>query len=67
MFQAEARRCKEIIDAVDEVKPHCRHFCIFDEVFSGTNAEEAIIASFGFLKYLQQKPNVDFILTTHFT
>jgi DNA mismatch repair protein MutS len=43
-----------------------RHFCIFDELFSGTNAEEATTASFAFLKYLQGFQNVDFILTTHF-
>lgn len=67
LFQAEARRCKEIIDAVDTSNPECKHFCIFDELFSGTNSEEAVIASFGFLKYIQQKSNVDFILTTHFT
>jgi DNA mismatch repair protein MutS len=64
LFQAEARRCKDIIDAIDAEH---RHFCVFDELFSGTNSEEATVASFGFLKYLQQKPNVDFILTTHFT
>lgn len=64
LFQAEARRCKEIIDAIDTEH---RHFCVFDELFSGTNSEEATIASLGFLKYLQKLPNVDFILTTHFT
>ena len=64
LFQAEARRCKNIIDAVQNDN---RHFCIFDELFSGTNSEEATLASFGFLKYLQQNSNVDFILTTHFT
>jgi len=67
LFQAEARRCKEIIEAVDANTLEQRHFCIFDELFSGTNSEEATLASFGFLKYLQQKTNVDFILTTHFT
>jgi energy-coupling factor transporter ATP-binding protein EcfA2 len=67
LFQAEARRCKEIIEAVDTNTVEQRHFCIFDELFSGTNSEEATLASFGFLKYLQQKSNVDFILTTHFT
>ena len=37
-----------------------------DFVFSGTNAEEATSASYSFLKYLQKRENVDFILTTHF-
>lgn len=66
LFQAEARRCKEIIDVIDAESTGSRHFCIFDELFSGTNAEEATSASYGFLKYLQKHENVDFILTTHF-
>ena len=65
LFQAEARRCKEILDIIDS-EEESRHFCIFDELFSGTNADEATSASFGFLKYLQKHENVDFILTTHF-
>lgn len=75
LFQAEARRCKEIIDIINasnndsisvSEEKKSRHFCIFDELFSGTNADEATGASFGFLKYLQSYKNVDFILTTHF-
>lgn len=66
LFQAEARRCKEIIDVIDALKTESRHFCIFDELFSGTNAEEATSVSYAFLKYLQKHENVDFILTTHF-
>ena len=67
LFQAEARRCKEIIDIIqDSDVLGARHFCIFDELFSGTNAEEATGASYSFLKYLQKYSNVDFILTTHF-
>jgi len=67
LFQAEARRCKEILDVVQTADADTtRHFCVFDELFSGTNAEEATTASFGFLKYLQGFANVDFILTTHF-
>jgi hypothetical protein len=68
LFQAEARRCKEIVDVIDDesASSGSRHFCIFDELFSGTNADEATSASYGFLKYLQKRENVDFILTTHF-
>ena len=75
LFQAEARRCKDILDIIDmSDKSHdpnnklleSKHFCIFDELFSGTNAEEATSASYGFLNYLQKRENVDFILTTHF-
>jgi hypothetical protein len=66
LFQAEARRCKEILDIIESSDEDSRHFGVFDELFSGTNAEEATSASYAFLKYLQKKPNVDFILTTHF-
>ena len=67
LFQAEARRCKEIIEIIDDnTSTGARHFCVFDELFSGTNAEEATSASYSFLKYLQKRENVDFILTTHF-
>ncbi len=66
LFQAEARRCKEILDYV-EMYPEERQLCIFDELFSGTNAEEATESSYRYLKYLQTNPKVDFLLTTHFT
>lgn len=67
LFQAEARRCKEILDIIETpASDDTRHFAVFDELFSGTNAEEATSASYAFLKYLQKKSNVDFILTTHF-
>ena len=66
LFQAEARRCKEILDYVEKY-PEDRHLCIFDELFSGTNSEEATESSYRYLKYLQSKTKVDFLLTTHFT
>lgn len=63
LFQAEARRCKNIIDSLEKDN---RQFCIFDELFSGTNPYEAIGAATGFLKYLNKYNNVTFIITTHF-
>lgn len=62
LFQAEARRCKEIIDSLE---CNTNNFCIFDELFSGTNPHEACASSYGFIKYLIHKKNIDFILTTH--
>lgn len=62
LFQAEARRCKEIIDSLEDKQ---KHFCIFDELFSGTNPNEASASSYGFIKYLNSLNNIDFILTTH--
>lgn len=63
LFQAEARRCKEILALVS--KGH-RTFCIFDELFSGTNPYEASASAFGFLSHLAGLGNVRFLLTTHF-
>ena len=65
LFQAEARRCKEIISKLDITSNQNRHFCIFDELYSGTNPYEAVASAFSFIKYLNNK-NVDFMLTTHF-
>ena len=64
LFQAEARRCKEILESLEDGK---KHFCIFDELFSGTNPTEACASSYGFIKYLINQKNIDFILTTHLT
>ena len=67
LFQAEARRCKTIIDAIDgDDTKKSRHFCIFDELYSGTNPKEASKAAYAFLKYLAARKNVDYILTTHY-
>jgi hypothetical protein len=67
LFQAESRRCKEIIDSINaDQNKNNRHFCIFDELYSGTNPEEAIKAGSAFLKYLTSYKNVQFILTTHY-
>ena len=65
LFQAEARRCKDILSLV-ETNSNERHFCVFDELYSGTNPYEAISSAAAFLKYLNKSPNVCFVLTTHF-
>jgi DNA mismatch repair ATPase MutS len=68
LFQAESRRCKEIIEAVIlSDQSTARHFCIFDELYSGTNPEEASKSAYAFLLWLSRRNNVDFILTTHYT
>uniref|UniRef100_A0A6C0CQZ2 DNA mismatch repair proteins mutS family domain-containing protein n=1 Tax=viral metagenome TaxID=1070528 RepID=A0A6C0CQZ2_9ZZZZ len=64
LFQAEARRCKMILDNNKHNDKH--RFCIFDELFSGTNPYEAIGAATGFLKYLNTYNNITFVITTHF-
>ena len=65
LFQAEARRCKEILDSLNTSKINERHFCIFDEIYSGTNPSEAIASAASFLTYIANK-NIDFLLTTHY-
>lgn len=66
LFQAESRRCKEILDKIKTAPLDERHFCVFDELYSGTNPKEAAKSAHSLLKYLSQKPNVRFILTTHY-
>lgn len=65
LFQAEARRCKEIIDCIND-KPDKTHFCIFDELYSGTNPEEAVVSAFAFMDYIVKNKNVTCLLTTHY-
>jgi len=65
LFQAEARRCKEIIEIIRE-NPNDTHICSFDELYSGTNPDEAVISSLAFMEYLVKFKNVKCLLTTHF-
>ena len=66
LLQAEARRCKEIIDSISNNDPRDTHFCVFDELYSGTNPEEAIISARVVMEYLAKNLNVSTILTTHY-
>ena len=66
LFQAEAKRCKEILDTIEENKEEERHFCAFDEIYSGTNPEEATLSTVAFIDYLVKYKNVSCILTSHF-
>jgi energy-coupling factor transporter ATP-binding protein EcfA2 len=66
LFQAESRRCKEILDKIRDAPADEYHFCIFDELYSGTNPKEATKSAHSLLNYLSQKPNVRFVLTTHY-
>jgi hypothetical protein len=66
LFQAEARRCKDILDIIKSSNPDDTHFCVFDELYSGTNPDEAVTSATAFMKYLAKYKNVNSILTTHF-
>jgi DNA mismatch repair ATPase MutS len=65
LFQAEARRCKDILDCIEE-NPKKRHFCVFDELYSGTNPYEAIASAYSYLNFMNSNKNVNYILTTHY-
>jgi DNA mismatch repair ATPase MutS len=65
LFQAEARRCKDIIDSIHNNK-EATHLCIFDELYSGTNPDEAEKSATAFMRYLNKYSNVSSMLTTHF-
>lgn len=66
LFQAEARRCKDMLRTIENMTPTARHLCAMDELFSGTNPEEAAAGSFSFLEYLAELHGVSFIMTTHY-
>ena len=65
LFQAESRRCMEILRCIIN-NPSKRHFCIFDELYSGTNPYEAVAAAYGYIDYISKNQKVDLILTTHY-
>jgi len=84
LFQAEVRRGKEILDAATLAMPVSgtdtgsvlsttqkkqNIFLLMDELFSGTNHDDAVQAAYGFLCYLGNPTRHDstrFLLTTHF-
>jgi DNA mismatch repair ATPase MutS len=53
------------LDIVDKNKNE-NHFCVFDEIYSGTNPDEAIVSAVSFMEYLIKNKNVSCLLTTHF-
>ncbi len=65
LFQAEARRCRDILSQINK-NPNKRHLCVFDELFSGTNPYEAVASAIGYLEYLTNNKNTNFMLTTHY-
>ena len=58
-------RGKNILEVIEKNK-NKNHFCVFDELYSGTNPEEAIESAYGYLKHLNNNENIDYILTTHY-
>ena len=67
LFQAEARRCKDMLQTIEGMPSSARHLCVMDELFSGTNPEEAAAGSYSFLEYLAELKGASFVMTTHYT
>ena len=65
LFQAEARRCKDIIDSVEE-DTEKKHLCVFDELYSGTNPYEASATGYAYIQYMSKYKNVKLIITSHY-
>lgn len=65
LYQAEARQCKNILETI-ETNSTKNHFCVFDELYSGTNPDEAIDSAYSYLNYLNKFNNIDYVLTTHY-
>jgi hypothetical protein len=65
LYQAEARQCKNILQLIENNKDK-NHFCVFDELYSGTNPDEAITSAYGYLNHLNKLKNIDYMLTTHY-
>ena len=66
LFQSESRKCKQILEKIDKQSQDIRHFCLFDELYSGTNPKEAVRCGYAYLKNLSDKSNVQYMLTTHY-
>lgn len=66
LFQAEARRCKEILECIESNGDE-DHIAIFDELYSGTNPEEAVASATAFMNFIVKNENVTCLLTTHYT
>jgi DNA mismatch repair ATPase MutS len=67
LFQQEVARCKYVLDQIHQHPPHKQHLCLFDELFVSTGQSDAECAAFALLRHLAMRPNVTFVVTTHFT
>lgn len=68
LFQAEASRALTILRSAEKAgKEGKRTFAIFDELFTGTNPEDAARVTRGILRHLCENENLRFLTTTHFT
>jgi len=62
-FMSEIITLKNVLTAADEDNPKC--FAVFDELFRGTNIEDALEISAVAIKGLVKYPNSLFLISTH--
>ena len=66
LFQSESRKCKKILEKIEKMGVEKRHFCLFDELYSGTNPIEAVTCGHAYLAHLGEMSNIQYMLTTHY-
>lgn len=66
LFEAEMRRAKRNIDALDVLGPGRHALVVMDEVFSSTNPVEGIAGAFSVAKRLAACPGALCVISTHF-
>ena len=66
LFQSESRKCKDILVSIQKDGTTARHFCLFDELYSGTNPTEAVKCGYAYLSHLSETENIHYVLTTHY-
>ena len=63
LFEAEMLRCQVFLEKIQNKK---MSLCLFDELFSSTNAQEGFASAFAFVEYCIHKKHISFLLTTHY-
>lgn len=66
LFEAEMNRCISYCNILEKLNNNEYTFAIIDELFTGTNPNEGIAASFGVCEYIGNYTNSLNILVTHF-
>jgi energy-coupling factor transporter ATP-binding protein EcfA2 len=64
LFQAELDNCLSIIKETNEID---NTLCIFDELLTGTNNDDANRIQYAYINYISQQPNITAVITTHNT
>lgn len=63
LFEAELENYKNIFYSVEE---NTRCLLAIDELFTGTNPQDALASSYSIYKYLHYNPNISTIVSTHY-